>query len=388
MTPSRLILLLPLTLACSYALPESGLRYPTRPTLTEHRAKTARFRSGIEVQKRTLDSALRAGDMAAAVAMFAEHAILEYGGDTLHGRPAIQRWLEERLPEGRGSLWTERERLLLCQQGAYERGGNLSLTSLSDSVPPAVSALYVIRWDGPETEPLIQYLLFNLTRATARTRPVDCVDPKPYWPVPELKRTQLTLTTALVGSIRDDIASALSDGGWGDFAGLPRQETSREYQLNASHRVRGPVVVGASIRTVNSTAVGFDRRSPGNSYLTVERESRMAAATLGWQYRNVRLAAGPAQRTADWFILDEYRVDAGYWLLINEWSRTRFSETKTGVLLEGIYAYPLPSRRIFLEARVQGFHFSDSMLQGETFGDGLAVRNRGWLAGLFLGLGL
>ncbi len=375
------------TLACSF-VPKPGLRHPDRPTVADHRTRATSVRVEIESRKRTLDGALRSGNMAAAANVFAEHAVLVYMGDTLYGRAATQRWLEERLPGGTGSVWTEREQLMLCTDGVYETHGTLTLIPIGTPGSPAVSAVYAMRWDNAATDSLmIRYLSFDASSAMPRRRPADCPKPRPYVPVAELRRTQVAVSVPLRSSAGNDIVVMLASNGWDEHPRPPTQRNSHSVQLNASHRLRASLVAGANIASARSHAIGFDRRATGNSYLTVDRESQSASLTLGWQFRNVRFAAGPGLLRQDWFILDEYRVDAGNWLLIQEWSRQRTDETKAGMHVEGIYAYPIGTNRIFLEARVQGARFASSTLSGEAFANPVKVKNQGWSAGVSLGVG-
>lgn len=386
-----LALLLHSITACAAMRPDPPRPLSPAPTRSEYASRRADVESSIGLHKTAMDVALRSGDLSHASSLFSEDVVLVMSReDTVVGRRAVYDWLNEVLHGGSGKLETDRSQLVLCPRGAYEWGGIFMLSPLADSLQPAVSSFYAVRWSEPDTATKIVFLTFDLSVATSPPEPAECL----LWThhrSRKLGRTQVMATVIPWDPRGNQLRTDLGRRGWSSQMGykrLPDKSAGANVIINISHRVKGPLVLGVmtDYDDLHMHVAAYNFSGPG-SHVTVDHEQQMHALTVGWQRGHVRVAGGPAVLKAKWQIVDSWvTLFDGQPMPFSERSRTASTERRTGFLIDGVYALPLGRLPLWFEARVQQRIMPRSRVTAEPFAEPLNLKNSAFVAGVSLGV--
>ncbi len=316
-------------------LPESG------PTLHAIAAVEARF-----------DSAARRGDVATAMGMFYEDAILVVLSDTLRGHDAILSLLEHVRATADSARITFYPRATdVCMDGAVEYGDRVSVElHRSGDTVRTLAFRYAIRW--------LSYAPGRVrAKALVITRPTetwggkftDCVRAdRVAFGRHHVAVSVSVPTPSNTWSTYGSILDVMRAGGFGSASGITGTTSSNPtafwYGVGLRARLVRPlaaeVVVGLQPKA--GTASGY---RPGDSTVVqMSFSGGFAWAALDYEWQYFRFGAGPFIARTSWTI-GERLLSGGTLLPV---AKDKWNDRRLGLLIESAYTYPI-SRLAFIE---------------------------------------
>lgn len=328
---------------------------PPQRIVVNERELTERLDSA----KARIDAAGLRGDLAGVMDRLTPGATVVIDGrDTLRGRDAIARWLNDRGAATAAAKVVLRDaKLFACRDGALELQGTL-LTRLGgrDDVQP-VNAVYFAKWrdDGPQGW-RIDWL--EASRAVDRAPDLGRLCPGFRGDEFDARRVFVGLSAGPpVGqSVGDDISGTMSGRGYRPGAAV---------YLTSEYETRSPSAVDESIVSLRVVVwrqlwvqalaqpgrVSWARYgASGTSQVLVRADTRWSGAMAGWQWGRIRAGAGLVAYDAATSTLEERPLPLpGSARVLNQSARQ-----PTGFIAEVAYVLPVPSTNwLFAEFRVQ-----------------------------------
>ena len=305
--PRALLALLCLVLAPSLALAQAA---PRGATLAR----------AIERARARVDSAARQGDATALAAQFDDDAhLVTPRGDTLRGRAAIAEWLGGAPLASASTRFTTINGVRECRDGAWEWGDVRVVRVRRDAAPDTVTGYYAARWRADAAGDLHLRWASLSSRPFTHFRPsrADCAAPVER--VAGARRVELRVEPlgllASRNAMADAVEEAMSARGWNDLS-LDDKRTPRSdngpaggfgttAQLELVVRPRAPFSVAAFVITDRSgTTHGRDASVPAN--ITFTYRPMVAGLLAGWDWRFLRVGAGPALLSTSWSMREDY----------------------------------------------------------------------------------
>ena len=340
-----------------------------------------------------LDSAARRGDVAGVAAVFLDDAILAVASDTLRGHEAIRSLFQHvRSTADSVRLRFSPRSTDLCMDGAVENGDRVTVELYREGDTVRTLAFqYAIRWVtfGP-----------GLVRATALviTRPgqawratfTDCVRADRV----AFGRHHIAVTASVpmpantwttYGSLLDVMRERgfANTAGLGTLSGLAQSSNPAAFWYGAGVRARlwrpfsAEVVVGLQPKA--GTALGF--RPGDSSVVTMAFSGGFAWAALNYEWRWLRIGAGPFVARTSWTVKEQYL--SGSSLLMT--AKDKWNDQRVGLLIESAYTVPI-SRLVFAELQAHLRLLGETTTRGTPAFPPARVSLNGF--GLSLGAGL
>ncbi|MGH7753366.1 MAG: hypothetical protein ACREN5_11175 [Gemmatimonadales bacterium] len=332
------------------------------------------LRQAVATAKAYLDAATREGDAIGMAAIFADTGILVVGADTVRGRDAIGGFIAMLASGSLGARLHFGPRVReACTDGEYERGGEYTVHVGRAAV--AVDTLrgrYAARW--------VWDSLTGMRLATVSVKPgIGNIDPRvPGCPSRSRaalgrRRLQVVGSTALTAwRTTPDVEGTMATRGYRNSEAVRRNEDPSARHLGTEDgavgwtagvraRVSSAIGVELTLGPQNRTIRGIDLNRLSN--VEVVHSALVVMAAASWDFRGLRVGAGPAFLRSSW-TLREYEltqfgnVYGTYYprtgvLGVQEWrSRT------IGAVLEVGYGYPFSSR-LAAEVRFSFLEFPD-----------------------------
>lgn len=290
-----------------------------------------------------LQQAIVDGDQAAVVALFTDSALVRTGRATFRGRDAIALALAGFARVRRGRLSMGAEHFDPCTDGAVEWGGSFSF--FGTDTPDTVRGTYAILWRREGGELRIHALTLGGSTATPRLRCPISPNVAGY----RAARLAATAVFPLLG--RSSVGPSIADEM--DRRGYPnRNVDSASGAENLSHDGKTPVMISVRVRALapvwieglaSLTSYGStSRRMIGSMNWRAAHDSRAFALLAGYEWRTVRVSAGPALVRSTWRMR---------WRGPNvEGDSATFTASSAGIAGQAALFYPA-SRRVVFELR-------------------------------------
>lgn len=377
---------------------------------------------------RRLATAIQSGDVGTVILSFdADAEVVTFKGDTLRGRPAV-RFVVDLSKDSTHQLAIVPGKVLICTDGsALEFGGKFF--GPRDERRQRDDGNYGIVWDAHVSPAVITRMVMTFEdRSLDDIAPCQAeysslaaqhswdltveLSPHPSGPSAAAQQIRTALTA-------NDFAfrAPYSAESGPALAGFPQASTDHELLVSVGlrHRFTGAVTAELQLGTRPSDhAFGFDGRcesQPCDAVVGIDAYSRRTyievngspvtlSALLQYQFRSVRVSAGPSIMRGNWKVLEETReidfignAGRGYygasnWGDINEHDgvTVRSSGMWMGAAAE-IAAFLPVSRFVLAEAFVRASAFPNTTLPVADHFQNVVVSNRLIQAGLAVGVG-
>ena len=399
MTISRLLPLLAAVAAatgCAPAIHTATTPVAVMPPRTiDRQVQTARM---------ALDSAARKGDVETLSRWLAEDAILVRGADTLRGREAIARRLAAWWPQATAELHYAPASTEYCVDGKYEDGGEYTVhVHLSAQRADTLRGRYALLWQrsdggvirirgvalaaiGKGSPPRLR----GCERATLRIFDRHRVRVMVFTPA-------MLANSNTAGSLQD----RLSQQGYGPGVITSGPAANPGTGIQATHSGSAPwPIVGLRLRpwggvsiegllvlaTRADTVTGLNSSTLSFAKATASR-SQTVAAVVGYEWRRLRLGAGPFFCEDAWSVR-EWQLAPDPFLGLDVSSSTpidSWKERRVGLLLEGAYTIPV-APYAFVELRAQEWSIGSRQVRGAGQFAPSFVDTSGWLMAVGAGV--
>lgn len=299
-----------------------------------------------------LQRAVAAGDLAAVVALFTTDAQVRSASRVLRGRDSIAAALA-RIAPGTGRLFFGPEQFENCTDGAIEWGGSWALIRAGADT---LRGSYAIQWRRLDGALRIQTLALAGRGASPRVRCPSTRTGAAY----RGARFVAAGVFPLFGrsSVGPSIAEEMDRRGYPD-----RNVDSTTGAENRSNHGKTPVMLSLRARVrpgiwveavLSATSYeATSRRMIGNDNWRAVTTSRAHALLAGYEWRTLRLAAGPALVRSSTAMRWRGPNVAG--------DSTTVATTSAGVAAQAALLYPA-SQRVAFELRAIAFRVAESSL--------------------------
>lgn len=300
-----------------------------------------------------LQRAAAAADLAAVVDFFTSDAQVRSGGRVLRGRDSIAAVLA-RLGGGGGRLFFGPEQFDGCTDGAIEWGGSWAL--IRASAGDTLRGTYAIQWRRLDGHLRIQTLVLAGRGGAPRVR---CPTSRTVAAYRQARWVAAGVLPVLGrSSVGPSIAEEMDRRGYPD-----RNLDSTTGAENRSNHGKTPVMLSLrgrlmpalwleAVLSVNAYQA-TSRRMIGTTNWRAVTTSRAHAVLAGYEWRNLRVAAGPALVRSS---------SAMRWRGPNvEGDSVTVSTNSAGVAVQTAFLYPA-SQRVAIELRAIAFRVAESSL--------------------------
>ena len=280
----------------------------------------AELTRAIERARARIDAAARQGDATTIAAQFDDDGwLVTPRGDTLRGRMAIAEWLGSAPLASASPRFTTINGVRECRDGAFEWGDVRATRVRRDATPDTVTGYYAARWRADAGGDLHLRWAALSARSFSRLRPsrADCAAPVER--IAGTRRVELRVEPlgmlASRNAMADAIEQAMNARGWNDLSlddnTTPRSDNGpaggfgTTTQLELVVRPRAPLSVAAFVITDRSgTTQGRNASVPAN--ITFTYRPMVAGLLAGWEWRFLRVGAGPALLSTAWSMREDY----------------------------------------------------------------------------------
>jgi hypothetical protein len=381
-TISRLLLgATALAVACAPATRSSG---PGPVTPVPERAIALQ----VSTARLALDSATRRGDRAAMTRWLAEDAIIISGIDTLQGPEAVARLLSVPWPGTSEPLHFAAGNPEYCMDGAYENGSAYTIvihgpTEKTDTVRFRYAAL----WRQVDSSRVAMRAVALAPAPHAPPKLKGCI-----WATPvrfDATRVRISLLTPAAFA-QWNAPSSLQDA-FRTRGYTPQKQVGPTPWAIVGLRWRAWSGVSIEallpLQSEHDSVVALNVTT-GSQVTTSFRRSGVVGALLGYEWRRLRLGAGPIFLKDTWSIREAEYQDLGSIngpTLVALSKLDTWTESRTGLLLEVAYTVPT-TPWAFLEVRAQQWSVASRPIHGAGQYPPVPVNSSGYLFAVALGV--
>ena len=365
----------------------------------------------VAAAKLRFNTAARARDIAGMMALFEQGAmVITATGDTLRGRAAIAERVAAIAPASGAVAQLLPRRVEACIDGATEFGGDWSVRPLAASAPEIARGAYAIRWSyDPGAGMQVRTLVLHGGSAADRARgqrEVRCVPP--HVRTFAARRLELSVSPPRAGLWSSRAGESIGDGmraqgfttralitadGESIQPGLDSEEAESSGAVAIRWRVRPAIVVElfAPFAPLESVVRGYNESESAD--VAVLHSGRIAGAIASYEWRRLRIGAGPVVMRSTWREREQRRVSVrssttGEFLRFDDEGFPEgeaYTSTSISGLVEAGYTYPITAR-VFLDARAHQRAFASHTTRGTTSLGPVEVDLGGFTAAFGLGV--
>ena len=360
--------------------------------------------------KLRFNTAARAHDLAGMSAVFDEDAIvITPDRDTVRGRTTIAERIAQLAPADGAVAQLLPRRIEACVDGASEFGGDWALRPPAAG-PEIARGGYAIRWSYDEAAGMrVRALVLHGTspaEAARGQREVRCLAPH----VREFgtRRFEISISPPHAGiwqsrageSIADGLRASgfttrslrTNDGGQSIQPGLDEEDAESSGAIAIRWRARPSLVVElfAPFSPIEAVVRGYDESASAD--VVVLHSGRIAGAVVSYEWRRLRIGAGPVFMRSTWREREERLVTrrdgSGEFIGFDELGFAddeQYSTSSVSALAEIGYTYPIATR-VFMDARAHYRAFASHTTRGTTSLGPLDVELGGLTAAIGFGL--
>jgi hypothetical protein len=385
-----------LAAGCAPAMRTATTPVPLMPRRTiDSQVRTARL---------ALDSAVRKGDLESLRGWLADDAVIVTGADTLRGRDAISLRLAALWPGATARVTFGAGRTEYCVDGMYEdEGGYTAFIHVSVQREDTLHGAYALLWRrsddgvirirgvslgafGKGASPRVR----GCELATARIFDAHRMRVSLFIPgMPATSNTASSLTQRLVeqGYGPDVITSGPAGN---PSTGIRPTITGAAPWPIVGLRVRpwgGLSIEGLLVLATRSDAVTGVNGRTGSVVTATASRSQTVAAVVGYEWRRLRLGAGPffsedAWSVREWHIVPDPVMG---WDVSSSTPIDSWKERRAGLLLEAAYTIPV-APYLFVELRGQDWSVASRMIHGAGQFAPAYVDTSGWILAVATGV--
>lgn len=322
------------------------------------------FRRAIAAARERFDAAVAVRDPHAMAAVFAPDAIIDFRGDTIRGRDAIDRFLVTTLGEATWlEVYASPERTGRCLVGMDETGGQYTAIRTVPTSSDTLRGRYALRWSLADD---------STAQISALTTSAAFGGPAPAIANCGSRESVRFAERRVFIAVPTPIAA----GGWSTLGSLTAVLRVRAYQSGdllglsptagygasfenatpvlASVRVRltsrWSVEAFASIGTKQAHITGF--RTSDSSYIRADYRGAFGGVVAAYAWHGVRVGAGPVLLANSW-VLQETHVDldtGGTFHPGSAVGAASWHERPLGIVALAAWTFPVSSV-VYIEAR-------------------------------------